>query len=271
MVRTVFYVSDGTGITAETLGYTLLTQFPQVTFQTISLPFVNTQEKVDRVVQIINRTANREGLIPLVFSTLTNPELRRRLSVCRGEIIDFFATFTAPMEHILGVTSSPIAGKSHGIGNPNDYSDRIDAVHYTLQHDDGSALKDYSRADIIITGVSRTGKTPTCLYLALQFGIQAANYPLTDDDFGKETLPEPLQAERSKVFGLTLGAERLYQIRQERRANSVYASMKQVRKELRAAENLFRREGVPFMNITNMSIEEISASIMQKSELRRKV
>ncbi|HET58386.1 MAG TPA: kinase/pyrophosphorylase [Deltaproteobacteria bacterium] len=271
MVRTVFYISDGTGITAETLGHTLLTQFPRVTFQTISLPFVNTPEKIDRVIQRINRTADREGLVPLVFSTLTSPALRMRLTMCRGSVFDFFETFTGPMEEVMGVTSSPVTGRSHGMGDPGDYSERIDAVHYTMQHDDGSAFSDYSKADIIITGVSRTGKTPTCLYLALQFGVQAANYPLTDEDFERGELPQILEPEKEKLFGLTVGAERLYQIRQERRANSVYASMQQVRKELRAAEDLFRRKKIPFLNITHMSVEEIAASVMQRADLKRKI
>lgn len=271
MVRSVFYISDGTGITAETLGHTLLTQFPGITFQSISLPFVNTNEKIDRAIQRIKKTAEKDGAPPLVFATLTNPVLRKRLSLCAGEVFDFFSTFTGSMEEVLGVTSTAVAGRSHGMGNPHIYTERIDALHYTLQNDDGSAMSDYSQADIIITGVSRTGKTPTCLYLALQFGIQAANYPLTDDDFERDSLPPRLEAEHSKLFGLTVGAERLYQIRQERRANSQYASMKQVRAELSSAERLFRRERIPYLNITYMSVEEIAASVIQQTALKRRV
>ena len=271
MARSVFYISDGTGITAETLGHTLLTQFPDITFHAVNLPFVNTTEKIEKAIQRINRSAHREGLVPLVFSTLTNPALRKRLAACRGTVFDFFATFTQPMEEVLGMTSSPVMGQSHGMGNLTVYTERIDALHYTLQSDDGSTLSDYSRADIVITGVSRTGKTPTCLYLALHFGIQAANYPLTDDDFDNNALPERLQTAREKLFGLTIAAERLYQIRQERRPNSLYASMKQIRRELRSAENLFRREKIPYLNITHMSVEEIAASVMQKVSLRRKM
>ncbi len=271
MERTIFYISDGTGITAETLGHTLLTQFPDTTFQSVTLPFVNTPEKVDRTIRRINDCAEEEGKTPLIFSTLTDPNLRSQLSRCKGKVFDFFATFTTPMEQALEIKSSPVAGRSHGMGNPSNYLNRIDAVHYALQHDDGVSPRDYSQADIIITGVSRTGKTPTCLYLALQFGIQAANYPLTDDDFEKGNLPEPLRLERSKLFGLTVEAERLHQIRRERRPNSLYASMKQVLKELKAAENLFMREGIPFLNITHMSIEEIAASVMQQASLKRRI
>lgn len=271
MMRSVFYISDGTGITAETLGHTLLTQFPDITFQSVSLPFVNTNEKIDRAIQRIDKTTERDGAPPLVFATLTNPVLRKRLSLCTGEVFDFFSTFTGSMELALGAASKPVAGRSHGIGNPHIYTERIDALHYTLQNDDGSAMSDYSQADIIITGVSRTGKTPTCLYLALQFGIQAANYPLTDDDFERDHLPPKLEAEQSKLFGLTVGAERLYQIRQERRANSQYASMKQVRAELSSAEKLFRRKRIPYLNITYMSVEEIAASVIQQAALKRRV
>lgn len=270
-MQTLFFISDGTGITAETLGNTLLTQFPNISFKTIRFPFVNTQEKVDQAIERINRIARSEGPSPLIFSTLTNPLLRERLSACQGEVIDFFATFTVPIERILGVKSTPVTGQSHGIGNPNTYSDRIDAVQYTLQHDDGSAPRDYSQADLILTGISRTGKTPTCLYLALHFGIKAANYPLTDENFGTAMLPDSLSKEHSKLFGLTISPERLYQIRQERRPNSAYAAMERVRKELRTAENIFRHAGIPYLNITNMSIEEIAASIMQKISILRKI
>ncbi|MDD5475739.1 MAG: pyruvate, phosphate dikinase/phosphoenolpyruvate synthase regulator, partial [Syntrophales bacterium] len=238
MMRSVFYISDGTGITAETLGHTLLTQFPDITFQSVNLPFVNTTDKVDRAIQRINKAAEKDGMRPLVFTTLTNTILLERLSLCKGEVLDFLAAFKTPMEKALGVPSTPVVGRSHGIGNPHIYTERIDALHYALQNDDGSIMSDYTQADIVVMGVSRTGKTPTCLYLALQFGIQAANYPLTDDDFERGDLPPRLEMERSKLFGLTVGAERLYQIRQERRADSLYASMKQVRTELRSAENL---------------------------------
>ncbi|MCK9276056.1 MAG: kinase/pyrophosphorylase [Syntrophales bacterium] len=270
MTKTVFFISDGTGITAETLGHTLLTQFPTFTFEAVRLPFTNTRDKVKQAVERINRIACSEDSAPLVFSTLTDPLLRDHLSICRGEVIDFFAAFTNPIEQILGLKSAPVAGRSHGIGNLNAYSSRIDAVQFSLQHDDGSASRDYSQADIILTGVSRTGKTPTCLYLALHFGIQAANYPLTDENFGTKILPDPLQAECSKLFGLTIAPERLYQIRQERRPNSAYATMEQIRRELRAAESLFRRAGIPYLNITNFSIEEIAASVMQQASLMSK-
>ncbi|WP_006786202.1 pyruvate, water dikinase regulatory protein [Thiorhodospira sibirica] len=269
--RSVFYLSDGTGITAETLGHTLLTRFDGVHFNISNLPFLNTPEKIDQVIVRINETARREGSKPLVFITLVDRALRDRLKHCHGEIFDFFEAFTGPLEQALGLSASQVAGRSHGIGDLHVYSQRIDALHFALHNDDGAAIRDYPQADIILMGVSRTGKTPTCLYLALQFGIAAANYPLADEDFDSKRLPAQLEPFRTKLFGLTIDAERLQQIRQERRPNSRYASTDQVNDEVSAAERLFRRERIPFLNVTQMSVEEISAQIIQQAAVVRRI
>lgn len=271
MIRSVFYVSDGTGITAETLGHTLLTQFEQVAFQQMSLPFINSEEKVDWAVQRINRAAEAEGARPLVFSTLIDAHLRTRLGECQGAVFDFFDTFTGAMEQELGVHAQRVAGRSHGMGNVRTYSERIDALHYAIQNDDGATVRDYPMADVVVMGVSRAGKTPTCMYLALTYGIRAANYPLADDDFEKATLPAALEPYRHKLFGLTVDPERLHQIRNERRPGSRYASMEQCLYELQGAERLFKREGIPCLNITQRSVEEISAQLMQQAGLKRRI
>ncbi|EHQ51828.1 MULTISPECIES: posphoenolpyruvate synthetase regulatory kinase/phosphorylase PpsR [Ectothiorhodospira] len=271
MTRSVFYVSDGTGITAETLGHTLLTQFEQIHFNTVSLPFINSKEKMDWAVQRINRAAQSDGEPPLVFSTLVDARRREELAHCRGLIFDFFDAFTPRLEEVLGVTAQHVAGRSHGMGNMRTYAERMDALHFAIQNDDGATTRDYPNADVVVMGVSRTGKTPTCMYLALNYGIRAANYPLADDDFDRGTLPASLEPYRKKLFGLTVDAERLHQIRTERRPNSQYASVEQCNKELKAVERMLKREGIPCLNITQMSVEEIAAQLMQQAALMRRI
>jgi len=270
--RSVFYVSDGTGITAETLGHTLLTQFDQVQFSPVNLPFVDSEEKLDAALLRISRAADQDGAPPLVFSTLIDRRLREALaSRCKGVVFDLFETYTSGLEQALGVSANHVAGRSHGMGNLHTYTRRINALNYALANDDGAVVRDYPMADVILMGVSRSGKTPTCLYLALQFGIQAANYPLTEDDFETGDLPGLLVPYRNKLFGLTVDPERLQQIRSERRPNSRYASAEQCRKELAAAEALFRREQIPFLNITFMSVEEIAATLVHQASLKKRL
>ncbi|MFN2348306.1 MAG: pyruvate, water dikinase regulatory protein [Thioalkalivibrio sp.] len=270
--RPVFYVSDGTGITAETLGHTLLTQFDQVQFNAVNLPFVDSMEKLEHVLMRIARASEQEGASPLVFSTLIDRKLREELaSRCKGVVFDLFETFTNGLEEALGVPASNVAGRSHGMGNLHTYTQRINALNFALANDDGAAVRDYPMADVILMGVSRSGKTPTCLYLALQFGIQAANYPLTEDDFDSGDLPGLITPYRNKLFGLTVDPERLQQIRSERRPDSPYSSPEQCRRELMAAEALFRRERIPFINITFMSVEEIAAMLLHEAGLKRRL
>jgi [pyruvate, water dikinase]-phosphate phosphotransferase / [pyruvate, water dikinase] kinase len=270
-VRSVFYISDGTGITAETLGHTLLTQFGQLQFNAVSLPFVDTAEKLEAVVARIERAAEQDGAPPLVFSTLIDSSLRDGLAHCRGVVFDFFDTFTGQMEKALGTPAAPATGRSHGMGNLHTYTRRINALHYALSHDDGAVVREYSMADVILVGVSRSGKTPTSLYLALQFGIQVANYPLTEEDFESGDLPGLLVPYRSKLFGLTVDPERLQQIRSERRPGTSYASAEQCRRELVAAEALFRRENIPYINVSFMSVEEIAATLLNQAGLKRRI
>ncbi|MEK9133568.1 MAG: pyruvate, water dikinase regulatory protein, partial [Pseudomonadota bacterium] len=236
--RTVFFVSDRTGITAELLGKTLLTQFPDVEFHKHTLPFVDTVEKAETAVTEINRTALQEGKPPIVFSTLINDDVRTVVTSANALFLDIFADFIGRLESELSLTSSHALGLSHGMGDELAYQKRMDAVNYTLSHDDGINTANYDRAEVILTGVSRTGKTPTCLYLAMQYGIHAANYPLTPDDFSAQSLPKPLLPHRAKLFGLTIQTERLAKIRNERKPGSRYASLENCRSEIRSAENL---------------------------------
>ena len=269
--RTVFFVSDQTGVTAETMGHSLLTQFEGLQFRTVTLPFVATAEKAAEARARIDATAAAEGAAPIVFSTLIKDELRDEVKAARALFLDFFDAFLGPLEAELGVKSSHAAGRAHGMANVAVYSARINATNFAIANDDGMQTREYARADVILIGVSRSGKTPTCLYMALQYGIYAANYPLTEDDLESGRLPAVLAPHQAKLFGLTIRPERLREIRHERRPNSRYASAQQVAFEVRAAEALFERLGIPFLDTTLCSVEEIGSRILLATGVERRL
>ncbi len=269
--RTVFFVSDQTGVTAETMGHSLLTQFEGQPFRQVTLPFISTPEKALEAVGKINATARAEGVRPVIFSTLVQEELREIIKRAEGLFLDFFDAFLGPLELELKLKSSRTQGRAHGMQDINAYTLRINATNFALANDDGAVSRDYDQADLILIGVSRSGKTPTCLYMALQYGIFAANYPLADEEFEAGRLPEVLLRHERKLYGLTIAPERLQQIRHERKPNSRYSSLAQVEYELRAAEALFRRHGVPYINTTETSIEEIASRILDKTGVERRL
>ncbi|MBW7900046.1 MAG: kinase/pyrophosphorylase [Rhodocyclaceae bacterium] len=270
-VRSVFYVSDGTAITAETLGHSLLTQFEGVRFKQARIPFVDTPEKAHAVIQRIEEAGRADGARPIVFTTLVNPELAQMVHAADALSLSFIETFVVPMETELGVKSTHSVGRSHGSIDTSDYKNRIEAINYTLAHDDGVTDRDLEIADVILVGVSRCGKTPTSLYLAMQFGLKAANFPLIPEDFDRGRLPGTLEKHRSKLFGLTIQPERLAQIREERRPNSRYASLENCRGEVREAEKMMKREGIRWLDSSTKSIEEISTTVMQEVRLDSRV
>jgi regulator of PEP synthase PpsR (kinase-PPPase family) len=265
--RTAFFVSDRTGITVEKLGHSLLSQFESMEFTQITIPFLDTVEKARDVLSRINEAAMADGVRPIVFSTLLLPAVRNIVEQADALILDLFESFIAPMEIELGIQSSHAVGRSHAAGMH--YNERMDAVNYALSHDDGGITKELHRADVILVGVSRCGKTPTSLYLALQFGIYAANYPLVPEDFSSNTLPKALQPLRHKLFGLTIEPERLAQIRSERSPNSRYSSLENCRFETQQAESLLLQSGVNCLNVTTMSVEEIATTLLHQSGLKR--
>lgn len=271
MKRTAFYLSDGTGITAETLGHSMLSQFDGIEFEQITIPYVQTDEQTRDAVARIDRAAKADNATPVVFSTLVNSEHRDMLLGCQGRVLDLFGAFLNPLEDELGVRSSDEVGQSHAIRDAESYRIRINAVHYALDNDDGARTRHYDQADVLLIGVSRSGKTPTCLYLALQFGMFAGNYPLTEDDFDDIQIPKPLMPHKHKLFGLTINAERLSAIRSERKGGSRYASMRQCEMELRALEAMYNRFNIPFLDATELSIEEISTRILAMTGLERRL
>ena len=269
-VRPVFYLSDGTGITAETIGHSLLTQFGGSRFRTDRLPFVDTAAKAREAAIRIRAAGEAAGTRPIVVSSCVDGELTTLVAESGALMLDVFAPFIEPLERELGQTREQRVGQAHGIVDFESYHRRINAMNYALTHDDGMKL-DYSDADLILVGVSRAGKTPTCVYLALHHGVKAANYPLTPDDLEEERLPAKLRQHRAKLFGLTIDPMRLRQIRQERRANSRYAELDTCKREVAQAEAMLRREGIEMLSTTHASIEEISSRVLESLGINREM
>ncbi len=267
--RTIFFISDGTGITAETLGHSLLTQFEGVRLKMVRIPFVNSTDKARECLERLKEATILDGARPIVFSTLIDRDLNRILSEANVLCLNFFDTFIVPLEAELGVKSTHTIGRTHGSIDTNDYKQRIEAINYTLSHDDGVTNQGLEQADVILVGVSRCGKTPTSLYLAMQFGVKAANFPLIPEDFERMKMPDSLVRHRDKLFGLTIQPERLNQIRSERRPNSKYASLENCRYEVKEAEKMMRQHEIRWLDSSTKSIEEISTTIMQEVKLER--
>jgi len=269
--RTAFFISDRTGITAEMLGHSLLTQFESVAFEEVTLPFVDSVDKAREVVKQINALAGKDGVRPIVISTLVNTDIAEVVRAADALFLDCFDIFISPLEKELGVRASHAIGRSHSVNDFVNYHHRIESVNYTLSHDDGVATQDLSQADVILVGVSRCGKTPTCLYLAMQYGVRAANYPLVPEDFASGELPGHLRPLRSRLYGLTIRPERLRQIRNERRPGSKYATLANCEYEVREAEALMRREGLPILDVTTKSVEELATTILHEAKLVRRI
>jgi regulator of PEP synthase PpsR (kinase-PPPase family) len=270
--RTICFVSDRTGLTAETLGYSLLAQFGEQHARTVTMPFVSSPKEAHGVVARINEIARRDGSRPIVLSTLVDDEIRAVVRQANGFFLDFFDVCLAPLEVELGRQSAHVAG--HGVkelGADPAHSERIDATNFALANDDGSGQRDYRNADVILIGVSRSGKTPTSLYMAMQYGIRTANVPLLEEDFEQRALPRDLRPHREKVFGLTISPERLQQIRQERRPGSRYASLAQVEFEVRNSLDLMNRNQIPHIDVTESSVEEIASRILDQMKLERHI
>lgn len=261
--RTVFIVSDGTGITAETVAQSLLSQFRDIRFRKVRMPFVTTPELVQQCLDRIALVYRHDGVRPIVISTLIDPGLAEKMHATEAMVLSLFEAFIAPLETELGAKASHALGQYHGRADSSDYAARIEAINFTMAHDDGVSHTDLGQADLILIGVSRSGKTPTSLYLAMQFGLKVANYPLIPEDFERQRMPDVLSANRQKLFGLSIAPERLSSIRRERRPNSRYAALDNCIWEVEEAQRLMQREGVRWLDSTTKSIEEISATLMQ--------
>lgn len=266
MQRQVFFISDRTGITAETLGHGLLGQFPELQQTRQIYRYVDSLEKARETLAAILPLADG-AFRPIVISTIITDEIRQVFKHPDIFLLDLFAAFIKPLEHELGVASSHQVGHTHGRVDDSNYAQRIDAINYTIAHDDGLNTRNYERAPLILVGVSRSGKTPSSLYLAMQYGVCVANYPLTEEDFDNDNLPGVLLPHKQKLFGLTISAQRLSQIRSERLPDSRYASLRQCQSELASAEMLFRKYNIPVLDVTQMSVEEISTTLIDARDL----
>ena len=268
--RTVFFISDRTGITAEMLGSSLLTQFEDIRFRRITIPFVDSVEKVAEAVRQVNATAAAEGKRPIVVSSVVDEAMSETIRRDTDALtLDMFQIFIQPLDAELGAKSSHAAGRSHGVANSHEYFARMEAINFTQSHDDGAVTRDLDKAQVILVGVSRCGKTPTSLYLALQFGVRAANFPLTPDDFADRRLPASVVPHRERLFGLTIQPERLRDIREERRPGSRYATIEKCRHEIREAEHLMQQYAIPMLDTTSKSIEEIATTVLHRAKLAR--
>ncbi|MDT8364215.1 MAG: pyruvate, phosphate dikinase/phosphoenolpyruvate synthase regulator [Nitrosomonas sp.] len=268
--RSVFFLSDRTGITAETLGHSLLSQFDGIEWRKQYVSFLNTPAKVTAISGLIRAAAAEEGQPPLVFSTLLDPQILAAVRQTPCHLFDFFEAHLGILESVLEQSSARTPGRSHGLGRDVSYFHRIAAIQYALNHDDGIDGKLRNDADIILVGVSRSGKTPVCIYLAMQYGVLAANYPFTPEDMATRELPLLLQPLQEKLFGLTLNAGRLHVVREERYPGSRYASIEQCQQEIAWQNELYRRFAIPHIDSSSISIEEISAVILDRTKIERR-
>ncbi len=264
MQRTVFYVSESTGITAETVGHSLLSQFEGVDFHTVYMPYINTRDKAAELVTRLQAIKQQEGARPIIFGTLLDDEIRAMFSIDCCLYMELFDTFVGPLSEELGVPPTRKSGQSHSLKNANHYDGRIESINFAMANDDGMRPDNFGNAQVILAGVSRSGKTPTSLYLAMHFGLKTANYPLTEEDFERGGVPPALAPHKGRIFGLTIDPNRLQRIRQERRPNSAYASLKRCQDEIRQAHSMFNLLGAPVLDTTSHSIEEIASHIVKR-------
>ena len=271
MKRTVFFVSESTGITAEALGHSLLSQFEGVDFERVYMPFINTELRAKALLERVMEAAERDQARPLIFSTMLDDKVREVMKGGKGYFfMELFEIFVDPLSQELGIPPSRKPGRSHAITEPNTYIKRIDAINFAMSNDDGMRPDNFSRADVVLLGVSRSGKTPTCIYLAMHYGLLAANYPITEEDFEHGDLPKEIYAVKEKVYGLMIDAQRLHLIRQERRPNSAYASLARCQDDIRRAQVMFQRLGVRVLDTTSQSIEEIASHILKAVKLKQR-
>ena len=260
--RPVVCVSDHTGLTAATFAHSLVARFDGLEAAYLLRPFVDNREKVDAVVAEVDALAAK-GPRPIVFSTLTDTALWQRLREANALVLGLFEHFVDTLAEELHLEPGHVVGAAHSIRDTSLYQVRLDALDFSLTTDDGLGIRHYGSADLIVIGVSHAGKTPASLYLSMQYGIRAANYPLTMDELSGGSLPESLRPYHRVLFGLTIDPVRLHQIRQKRRPDSDYSSLARCTQEVGLAERLFRQEGVPTVDTTTHSIEEITSTIME--------
>jgi regulator of PEP synthase PpsR (kinase-PPPase family) len=260
----VFFLSDSTGISAETMGNALLIQFPDLRFERTLIPFISSVEEARDVVSRLDRALEESPRAPLVFTTTANDDVRRELHRTRCHVIDFFDLHMRPVEQILQTRAARMPARLHGVGDIQRYNSRMQAIEYTIEHDDGQSVRSLEKAEVILVAPSRCGKTPTSMYLALQHGLFVANYPIVEEDLDITELPKPVRHLRERCFGLITSPQRLAAVRQQRRPDSRYSSLEQCTIELRRTAAMFERHRLPVIDSSTKSVEEISTLILQR-------
>ena len=261
-------VSDSTGETLEMIAKAAIAQFDDPDVSRHFWPMVRSRQHLDRIVPDL---ADNPGL---VLFTLVNPDTRKRLEDhCRHlglPAVPVLDQVTSALEAQLGQEAHGRPGRQHSMDD--DYFKRVDAIQYTIAHDDGVAHEDWEEADIVLAGVSRSSKTPTSIYLANR-GFKTANIPIVPESpppkalFG---LRHPL------VVGLTTAPDRLVQIRRNRLLSlnegtqTPYVEEEKVKSELQYARRMFADNGWPVIDVTRRSIEESAAAIIRLAQERKR-
>jgi len=266
-IKEIYYVSDSTGILATNLGQALICQFPEVNFHEEKFPFIKTEEEAQKTINYIVKQSS--GRFPIIFSTLMDPKIRDIFDHPQVEFFDVCGTFLERLEGALEAKALRVPGFSRQI-DFIDMANRVEAINYTLNHDDGTKLSEYDEADVILVGVSRSGKTPVSVYLSTHMGLKSANYPLTERDLDSYSIPKSLRENKKKVVGLTTKPELLESIRQKRYPNSKYAKRSTCIHELQQAQQIFLRNQLPVIDTSGKSIEELATQISQEIGLYKK-
>lgn len=258
--KDVYYVSGNTGILAKEMGNAMLCQFPEVSFNEELIPFVRTESQAKKALERI--LTQSPGRYPLVFSTLFSKNLNRIFDTPEIEYLNICDHFLEQLEEMLEVKPIREPGTARALDNST-MTKRVNAIHFSIAHDDGTGTKDYDEADLIIVGVSRSGKTPVSIFLATQMGIKTANYPLVDDDLQSGRLPSEIVRNKKKVIGLSTTPEMLHSFREKRYKGSSYAQISTCKSELRMSDQIFLKYQIPVVFSDGRSIEETATQVAQ--------
>ncbi|WP_028582415.1 pyruvate, water dikinase regulatory protein [Desulfogranum japonicum] len=268
-MKNVYYISGSTAILAEDMGRALLAQFSGFRFKEEKIPFIHTVAEAEEALNRILDQCKEEK--PLLFCTIMDQHTRDVFNHPDVLFFDIFLETLEKVETSLGVCALREPGYSRHF-TMSKMTKRVDAIHYSLEHDDGTKPKDYDIADLILVGVSRTGKTPVSIYLATHMELKAANFPLTADHLGKHELPKEIVKNKSRAIGLTASPRYLHEIREKRYHGSTYASLDTCTRELQQARQLYRRYDLKTLNVEGRSIEELAVQAVQlvgKGKTRR--
>jgi len=263
----VYYVSGSTAILAEDMGKALLAQFQGILFREEKIPFIHTPEDAHKALEHILQQS--EGNPPLVFCTIMDQATRDVFNCPQVRFFDIFLNTLELLEQALGTPALREPGYSRHF-TLSRMNKRVDAIHFSLEHDDGTRPAEYDEAEIILVGVSRSGKTPASIYLATHMELKSANFPLTEDHLHQHELPKEIVRNRKRAVGLTCSPQYLHTIREKRYAGSTYASLATCTRELQQANRLYIRHNLKVINVEGRSIEEIAVQAIQAIGLNKK-